>query len=58
MYIANVCMVITYSRVLINQVRLPTPHVICSAGKREVTLPLFAPESLASQDGSGRPVPR
>ena len=58
MYVVYVCMVIIYSRIWINQVRLPILLVIRSTGKRNITLPPFAPNILASQEGFGRPVPR
>ena len=53
-----VCMVITYSRVWINRVRLP----ILARGQlnRENDIPLSqcVPENLVSRDGFSRPVPR
>ena len=51
-------MVITYSRVWINRVRLPILLVVSWTVKINISLSPFAPENLASRDGFGRPVPR
>ena len=51
-----VCMVITYSRVWISRVRLPTLLLVSSTGKTDISLSPFAPENLVSRDGFGRPV--
>ena len=51
-------MVITYSRVWISRVRLPTLFVVSWTGKMKISLSPFAPENLVSRDGFGRPVPR
>ena len=57
--IQYVCMVITYSRVWINRVRLlPILLVISGSGKINIPLSPFAPENLVSRDGFSRPVPR
>ena len=53
-----VCMVITFSRVWINRIRLPTLLVVSWTGKIRISLSPFAPENLVSRDGFGRPVPR
>ena len=50
----HVCMVITYSRVWINRVRLP----FLLAGKNNIPLSPCVPENLVSLDGFSRPVPR
>ena len=50
--------VITYSRVQINQVRLPILLVVSWVDKMNFSLSPFAPENLVSRDGFGRPVPR
>ena len=57
MYV-NVCMVITYSRAWINQVRLPILLVVSWTGKMNIPLSPFAPENLVSRDGYSRLVPR
>ena len=53
-----VCIVITYSRVRINRVRLPIP----ARGQldREMNIPLspYVLENLVSRDRFSRPVPR
>ena len=51
-------MVITYSRVWINRVRLPILLVFSWTGKINIYLSPFAPQNLVSRDGLGRPVPR
>ena len=51
-------LVITYSRVWINQVWLPILLVVSWTGKMNISLPPFASENLVSRDGFGRPVPR
>ena len=51
-------MVITYSRVWINRVRLPILLVVSSAEKMNISMSPFAPENLVSRDGFGCPVPR
>ena len=51
-------MVITYSRVWINQVWLAILLVVGWTGKNYIFLSPFAPENLASRDGFGSPVPR
>ena len=53
-----VCMVITYSRVWINRVRLPILLVVSRTGKMNIPLSPCVPENLVSRDGFGRPVPR
>ena len=53
-----VCMVITYSRVWINRVRLPILLVISCTGEIDIPLSLCVPENLVSRDGFSRPVPR
>ena len=53
-----VCMVITYSRVWINRVRLPIPLVVSWTGKMNIPLSPCVPENLVSRDGFSRPVPR
>ena len=53
-----VCMVITYSRVWINRVRLPILLVVSWTGKMNNTLSPYVPENLVSRDGFGSPVPR
>ena len=53
-----VCMVITYSRVWINRVRLPILLVVSWTGKMNIPLPPYVPENLVSRDGFSRPVPR
>ena len=58
MYCMYVCMVITYSRVWINRVRLPVLHVVSWTGKMNISLSSFAPDNLVSRDGLGNPVPR
>ena len=52
------CMIITYNRVWINQVRLPILLVVSWTGKINFSLSPFAPKNLVSRDGLGRPVPR
>ena len=52
------CMVITYSRVWINRVRLPILLVVSSTGKMNIPLSPCVPENLVSRDGFSRPVPR
>ena len=49
---------ITYSRVCINRGRLQILLVVSYSGKMNISLFPFAPESLVSRDGFGRPVPR
>ena len=51
-------MVITYSRVWINRVRLPILLVVGWAGTMNISLYPFAPENLVSRGGFGHPVPR
>ena len=53
-----VCIVITYSRVCINRVRLPILLVVSWTGKNNIPLFSYAPENLFSRDGCSRPVPR
>ena len=50
-------MVITYSRVWINRVRLPILLVVSWTGKMNILSPCV-PENLVSRDGFSRPVPR
>ena len=57
-YFMYVCMVITFSRVWINRVRLPILLVVRRTRKMNISLSPFAPENLVSLDGFGRPVPR
>ena len=52
------CMVITYSRVWINRVRLPILLVVSWTGKMNIPLSPCVPENLVSRDGFSRPVPR
>ena len=52
-----VCMVITYSRVWINRVRLPILLVVSWTGKMNSPLSPCVPENLVSRDGFSRPVP-
>ena len=58
----HVCMylfvVITYSRVWVNRVRLPILLVVRSTAKMKISLSPYAPESLDSRDGFSRPVLR
>ena len=54
----GVCMVIIYSRVWINRVRLPILLVISWTRKMNIFLSPFAPKNLVSRDGLGGPVPR
>ena len=51
-------MVITYSRVWINRVRLPILLVVSWTGKMNIPLSPCVPENLVSRDGFSRPVPR
>ena len=51
-------MVITYSRVWINRVRLPILLVVSGTGKINIALFPYVPENLVSRDGFSRPVPR
>ena len=53
-----VCMVITYSRVWINRVRLPILLVVSWTGKMYGPLSPYVLENLVSRDGFSRPVPR
>ena len=53
-----VCMIITYSRVWINRVRLPILLVVSWTGKMNIPLSPCVPENLVSRDGFSRPVPR
>ena len=53
-----VCMVITYSRVWINRVRLPILLVVSCTGKMNIPLSPCVPEDLVCRDGFSRPVPR
>ena len=53
-----VCMVITYSRVWINRVRLSILLVVSWTGKYNIPLSPCVPENLVSRDGFSRPVPR
>ena len=53
-----VCMVITYSRVWINRVRLPILLVVSRTGKMNIPLSPCVPENLVPRDGFSRPVPR
>ena len=50
------CMVITYSRVRVDRVRLPILLVVSSTGK--IATSPFPPEDLVSRDRFGRPAPR
>ena len=52
-----VCMVITYSRVWINRVRLPILLVVSWTGKMDIPLSPYAPENSVSRDGFSCPVP-
>ena len=56
MYVLYV--VITYSRVWINRVRLPILLVVSWTGKMNIPLSLHVPDNLVSRDGFSRPVPR
>ena len=51
-------LVITYSRVWINRVRLPILLVVSCTGKINIPLSPCVPEDLVSRDGFSRPVPR
>ena len=51
-------MVITYSRVWINRIRLPILLVVSWTGKMNIPLSPCVPENLVSRDGFSRPVPR
>ena len=51
-------MVITWSRVWINRLRLPILLVVRWTGKMNISLSPFAPENLVSRDGLSSPVPR
>ena len=51
-------MVITYSRVWINRVRLPILLVVSWTGKTNIPLSPRVPENLVSRDRFSRPVPR
>ena len=53
-----VCMVITYSRVWINRVRLSILLVVSWTGKMNIPLSPCVPENLVSRDGFSRSVPR
>ena len=53
-----VCMVITYSRVWINRVRLPILLVVSWTGKMNIPLSPCVPENLVSRDGFSCPAPR
>ena len=53
-----VCMVITYSRVWINWVRLPILLVVSLTGKMDIPLSPCVPDNLVSPDEFSRPVPR
>ena len=53
-----VCIVITYSRVWINTVRLPILLVVSWTGKMNIPLSPCVPENLVSRDGFSRPVQR
>ena len=53
-----ICMVITYSRVWINRVRLPILLVVSCTGKMNILLSPCVPENLVLRDGFSRPVPR
>ena len=53
-----VCMVITYSRVWINRVKLPILLVVNCTGKMNIPLSPWVPANLVSRDGFSRPVPR
>ena len=56
---SRVCMVTNIARARINRVRSPILLVVSWTGKKNIFLPLFAPENLVSRDGFGsRPVPR
>ena len=55
---AYVCMVITYSRIWINRVRLPILLAVSQTTKMNIPLSPCAPANLVSRDGSSRPVPR
>ena len=52
-----VCVVITYSRVWINQVRMPILLVVSSTEKMNIPVSPCVPENLVSRDGFSRPVP-
>ena len=52
------CVVITYSIVWINRVRLPILLVVSYTEKMKISLAAFAPGNFVSQDGFGNPVPR
>ena len=58
LYCMYVCMVITYSRVWINRVRLPILLVVSWTGKINIPLSPCVPEKLVSRDGFSHPVPR
>ena len=51
-------MVITYSRVRINRVRLPILLVVSRTGNMNIPLSPCVPKNLVSRDGLSRPVPR
>ena len=53
-----VCMVIMYSSVWIDRVRLPILLVVSRTEKTDISLTPFALENLISRDGLGSPVPR
>ena len=53
-----VCIVLTYSRVWINRVRLPILLVVSRTGKMNIPLSPCVPDNLVSRDGFSRPVPR
>ena len=56
----HACMVITYSEVWINWVRLPLPILLVASSTWKMNIPLspYVPENLVSRDRFGRPVPR
>ena len=51
-------MVIPYSRVWINRVRLPILLVVSGTGEMNIPLSQYVSENLVSLDGFSRPVPR
>ena len=51
-------MVITYSRVWNNRVRVPILLVVSWTGRNNISLSPYLPENLVSRDGFSRPVPR
>ena len=57
-HIESICVVMTYSRVWTNRVKLPILLVVNWTEKMNTSLPQFAPENLVSWDRFSRPVPR